>query len=84
MDRCNALQKHFPRLWYFIERDSNDFRTLTFTLGNSGGYLLILKRFGDDGSPEVLFHHAHTLVDCFLGVEHALTNGRWKPDKFKQ
>ena len=50
-------------------------------LSDSGGILCILKRFGSDGAPEVMFAHGDDYVDALVQAERALAAAKWRPDK---
>jgi hypothetical protein len=68
-------------LYDFIQIREADFLGLSILIGNSGGFLLILKRFNDDGAPEVTFGSGNTPFDCLFDAERALRDAKWRPDK---
>ena len=81
--RLDSFSKGFPNLLAFLDSPSGDFRGLTLTLGGRGDWLLILKRFGGDGGPEVQFWGGDSPLECLLAAEEGMADRTWKEDKWK-
>lgn len=69
---------------YAFVRDDEAFRGITITCKGERAYLAVLKRFGDDGTPEVCFASGINFWDLFLGMNAALSKGDWRTDKFEK
>ena len=65
----------------FLSDSTGDFRGISVILSNSGGCLAILKRFGEDGTPEVLFASGQTPVEAIAAADTRLADGGWRADK---
>lgn len=74
------LRSEMPATADFLLQEG-EFRGISLLPGNSGGFLLILKKWGDGGKPEVLFHHEKSPLEAFMAIEGALEEGNWKADK---
>lgn len=71
----------FPQIFAFIDKNIGDFNGLSFMVSDRGGYLAVVKRFGFDGKPEIMFCSGPTLIDVLMLVEDALAAGHWRADK---
>jgi len=47
-----------------------------------GDYLAILKRYDDDGTPTVIFGSGVDFITALLGLETAVGQDKWRPDKY--
>lgn len=65
----------------YLDNAYNDFRGVSIVIASTGGYLFIAKRFGEDGSPEILFANGDTPMDALRRGITGLENGSWKLDK---
>jgi hypothetical protein len=81
LEAITAFRQSFPQLYAFFEKRSGDFNGFSILIGNRGGYLGVLKQFGDDGRPEIMFCSAEDVIGVLWAAERALAAGKWKVDK---
>lgn len=81
LERETAFRQAFPQLYAFLSTHEADFRGLSLLIGNQGGFLLVLKKFDDDGTPIVAFANGETPLDALFASEGCLAAGRFRPDK---
>lgn len=79
--RLKCFHDLFPQFFAFIDKHLGDFNGFSMMVSDKGGYLAILKRFGFDGKPEIMFVSAPTIIDLLMLVEDALAAGHWREDK---
>ena len=77
-EAVNGFGKH---VGHFLSDSEGDFRGISVILSDSGGCLAILKRFGADGSPEVLFASGQTPVEAIAAADTRLDQAAWRKDK---
>lgn len=77
----NALVDSAGNLAAVVAYHSEDFVDLRVKQRGEGDWLGIVKRYGSDGGLEVCFGTGHDFVSCLLGLNGAMANDRWKPDK---
>ena len=46
-------------------------------------FLWVAKRYGPDGTQEVIFGSGSTGLDGLRGLEVAMDQGKWRPDKWQ-
>lgn len=61
--------------------DETDFISLQIKLRPDGTCLAVLKKYGDDGRPLVLFGSGYGVPGALMGTDSAVQGGRWRPDK---
>jgi len=81
LDTVRGLHSLLPATVDFIDRHADDLTGYALAIAHSGGYLCICKRFGFDGSPEIIFAGGATPIEAMLAGEKALAAGNWKPDR---
>lgn len=84
MEQHSAFKKVFPHLYGLMVTRSNDFNGISIFLGHSGDWLCMVKRFGEDGSPEVMFCAGQTPFDALTTANRAVQGGKWRPDTRKK
>lgn len=77
-----ALAKSCPNLAEQVSKDATDFNSIRIQYRGVYDWLAVCKRWGEDGSPEVIFGSGPDFVGAILGLEAALDKGAWRPDKF--
>ena len=81
VDASANLSKAVPHIApYFTTRES-DLRGLTLFLGDTNDYVIGLKRFGDDGSLEIIWSSGATALECLTNLDKAVQGGKWREDK---
>jgi len=65
---------------YLVEPDS-DFRGLTLFIGDTAEFVVGLRRFSDDGSPEVMWSSGYSVVEALINLDRAVSSGKWREDK---
>lgn len=83
LDAFAAFRGCFPNLVSFLDTNADDFRGLVVTESRTGGFLCILKNYGDDSGPQVIFCGGESPWACLYAAEKALNNPQWKPDTWK-
>ena len=73
----DGLGTEFAR---FIRDADGDFRGFSIILSDRGGYLAIIKKFGDDGTPQVLFAGGESPIECIRAADIRISSGNWKED----
>lgn len=68
-------------LYVWAELDREDAIEVRFKHRGGGDWLAIVKRYGDDGGPQVLFAQAYDFVGALIASARALEIGQWKVDK---
>ena len=77
-----ALTKEIPLVFAFVSNSSEDFISLRISYRGPGDYLAIGKRYAGDGAPEVIFGSGPDFIGCLAGLEVALDQDKWRPDKY--
>lgn len=68
-------------LYVFAELRNEDAIELKFKHRGGGDWLVIAKRYSEDGKPEVLFSQAYDFVGALIAVSRGLGVGKWKEDR---
>lgn len=76
-----AIEGSLPCLGQFLHEEADDFRGLTLMIGNRGGYLAILKKFGDQGQNLIMFSNGDSPIDALVKCNAALQANKWKDEK---
>lgn len=76
-----TLSKYCSNLYALVAHDWGDASQVTFKHQGENVWLVVVKRYGDDGAPQVLFATAYDFVGAVLAVNAAIASGSWKPDK---
>lgn len=74
------LEAHLPHL-YSVLADEDSFTELRIKVRPDGSMLGVLKRYGEDGGPLVLFSNGYGVAGALLGLDLAVQGGAWKVDK---
>jgi hypothetical protein len=80
MKRIDALSTLYPNFQRITEADENDFLGASILRADPDGFLLVWRRQGLDGGPEVgfqWFQHLFGLVDA---IEVLADKNRFRPD----
>lgn len=75
-----AIEERLPNVGNFLHQDKDDFRGLTIMIGNRGGYLAILKKWGDTGNDLIMFSNGESPIDALINCEKALMANKWKDE----
>lgn len=82
--RFNALGAQLgvlvPHLYAVLENEE-EFISLQVKTRPDGSCLTILKRYGDDGGPLVLFGSGYGVPGALMAADSAVQGGRWRADK---
>jgi len=70
-----------PVVFSLLTRESGDFDRLTIRHRGENDWLVVVKRFGPAGDPEVCFGMGYDFFSAWLGAEGSMANGKWRPDK---
>lgn len=60
--------------------DPTDFAGFSVFLADGGDFLAMLKRYGEDGSVEVLFAAGQTPLEAIGALSHADRAQKWRKD----
>ena len=77
-----ALRAEAPEVYQLVTNDGDDFISLRIAYRGENDYLAIGKRYGDDGTPQVIFGSGIGLATCLVGLAVAIDQNKWRPDKF--
>lgn len=76
-----AMVDAVPQVLGQFVRDGADAVDLRIKRQDSGEWLAIGRRFGEDGTPEVIFGWGYDLVAALVALNAGIGAGRWKPDR---
>lgn len=76
-----SLQEALPHTEKFLNEEQRKFQGLSIFPSDRGGYLLILRKLGDDGVPYVMYNSAADPLTTFVKTDVALQEGKWFIDK---
>lgn len=71
----------FPSLFKFSTSPTESFRGLTAFVGDSNAVVVGVKRFTEDGVPEIMWSSGTDLLDALVNLDAALKSGKWRVDK---
>lgn len=74
--------ERWSNLYAFV-RDLEQVRGFTIKVQGERAWLCVVKRYGDDGTPQVLFASGINFWDMWWAVNAAINKGEWKTDKFE-
>jgi len=77
-----ALDHVAPLLRRFVSLSGKGMVSLKVTFRGDNDYLAIAKRYNDDGVVEVCFGSGAEFVGSLLGLEVAMDQNKWRPDKW--
>lgn len=80
IEQHSAVKKHFPHLYGLMVAREQDFRGMGIFMGDAGDWLCMVKRFGDDGTPEIMFCAGYTPFEALATANRAIQGGKWKKD----
>lgn len=78
MDLCEGL----PMVGRLLLNYYGDTASVTIKYRGEHDWLIIGKKFGDDGRPVVVFGSGSTAVDALRGLERAIDADKWRPDRY--
>ena len=61
--------------------NEDDFISVSVKSRPDGSSLAVVKRFGADGGPMVLFGSGYGFAGALMAADQAVQGGRWRPDK---
>ena len=64
-----------------ILTNEEDFISLQIKMRPDGSCLTVVKQYGEDGGPMVLFGSGYGVPGALMAADAAATGGRWRPDK---
>ena len=76
-----ALHGDLPQITALVMRDPELFDRLTVRQRGPNDVVCVLKRFADGPHGEVCFGTGSDFLGALLGLEGALSAGRWREDK---
>ena len=77
----SALVGGFPHLALYLVDRPADCRGLTMFLGDTAEWVVGLRIFSDDGSPEVLWSSGDDPLIALINLDKAVGRGNFKVDK---
>ena len=69
-----------PLILTLVGRHPEDFKELRVYQRGEGDCLGVLKRYGNDGAPEVIFGNGVDFVACLLALEGSMRANRWRQE----
>jgi len=79
---AQALAQACPLLSSLVSEGGSEFNSVRIQYRGQYDYMAVCKRWGPDGTPEVIFGSGSDFIGCILGLEAALDKGAWRPDKY--
>lgn len=77
-----GMFKEAPQVTEVLLNEDKSLVNIKITYRGEGDYLAILKRYDDDGAPVVIFGSGVDFVTALLGLETAVDQDKWRPDKY--
>jgi len=71
-----------PNLHALFTEGRGDLVNIKITYRGSDEWLAIAKRYGGDGSLQVIFGGGGDAYSAFLRLDNNIANGAWRADKF--
>lgn len=78
---ASALTEALPNFCNLALADPTDFRGLTIFLGDTNDFVAGVRRFSDDGTPEVMWSSGTTVLECLINLDKKINAGKWREDK---
>ena len=69
-----------PQLHAVLVRNAEEAVGLTVKHRDSGDWIAVLRRYGPDGDPQVIFGSGIDFIGALMGLEGSLAAGRWRVD----
>ena len=77
-----ALLHECPSVTAILLNKSADLINFKISYRGAYDYLSILKRYDSDGTPVIIFGSGSDFASCLLGLEAAVDQDKWRPDKW--
>lgn len=77
-----AFSHTLPLLTKFMGFPAKGYISVKCTWRGESDFLAIAKRYGDDGTVQVLFGSGTDYVTAFIGLEQAFDADKWRRDKW--
>jgi len=75
-----ALHGALPRIYSGLTDEDRPLVALSVRCRGVADYVVVCKRVGSDGGPQVLFGNGFDVVSALLGLEGAWAADRWRLD----
>lgn len=75
-----AIGLHAPQVATHLNGQHTDFTSLFIKMRGEYDFLLVMKRYADDGGLEVCFGGGATIGSAIKNLEGSLSAGKWKAD----
>lgn len=83
IDASKGLVMAFPDLGYLLASAPDEVRGLSLFLGDTAEFVVGIKRFGDDGAPEVMWSSGSSPLEALINLDKGVRAGKWREDKPK-
>ena len=74
------IQTQLPQ-FSSVLADEETFISLHIKARDDGSFMGVLKQFGADGGPMVLFGAGYGIAGVLISLEGSVAAGSWRPDK---
>lgn len=78
-----AIKSSAPLVTRLLVYPGDGIISLKVSYRGENDWLAIAKRYGEDGTIDVCFGSGLDYVGAILGLDRALDNDKWRPDKFQ-
>lgn len=78
---AEAIGDELPQTAHMLMNTAGEFRGLSCFLGETGGVVIGIKRYGDYAQPQVIWGSGVDFFDALASLEVRLQFDNWKPDK---
>jgi hypothetical protein len=78
----SQIDKTLPELRRYLTQPSRGLISLKCAWRGEGDWLAIAKRYTDEGVVQVCFGSGTDFVSSLIGLEVAMDNDKWRPDKW--
>ena len=78
-----SLKQSAPLVTRLLVFPGEGIVSLKVSYRGENDWLAIAKRYGEGGTIDVCFGSGLDFVGALLGLDHALDNDKWRPDKYQ-
>ena len=75
-----GIYSNLPQVRALVHADGVDFEGLLIKHRGVQDWIVVAKRIGPDGGPQVIFGSGFDFIGALLGLEGSLASNRWRVD----
>ena len=82
LEQRRAMADTFPDFHAFGSKWIQDFKSVSFFIGDRGDVMVLAKRFSDGGELQILWSSGDDVTGAIINLDNAMRNGEeWRKDK---